>query len=249
MNSRLWLISAILAVALAMAEFIKQNYSRVVDAVREFANNIHTSTVYASSAFAEYLTWHKRQVILAIAIIVICRLALAAWRLHMHVIHIASNFHLAEAELNTLIRSYRAERGRLSRTRERADWYRDIAKKEPPLFNLGDPFPRTVSDQLIETNEAEIQSKRKKKNECVMTAFLLAQLYRAAPEAARTKIEAERKRGATPFVAAGIESLSHEHWRFLRYVVRKRGFPRDLVLKNGDQYIYNWDVIRELTQE
>ena len=27
------------------------------------------------------------------------------------------------------------------------------------------------------------------------------------------------------------------------------GFPRDLVLKNGDTYIYNWDVIRELTQE
>ncbi len=58
-----------------------------------------------------------------------------------------------------------------------------------------------------------------------MTAFLLAQLYRAAPEAARTKIEAERKRGATPYVAAGIEGLSHEHWRLLRYVVRKRGFP------------------------
>ena len=82
-----------------------------------------------------------------------------------------------------------------------------------------------------------------------MTAFLLAQLYRSAPEAARTKIEAERKRGVTPYVAAGIESLSHEHWRYLRHAVRKWGFPRDLVLKNGDTYIYNWDVIRELTQE
>ena len=225
MNSRLWLISAILAVALAMAEFIKQNYARVVDAVTELVHTIHTSAVYASSAFAEYLTWHKRQVIWAIAIIVICRVALAMWRFHLHAISIASNFHLAEAELNTLIRSYRAERGRLSRTKERADWYRDIAKKEPPLIHFGDPFPRTVSDQLIETNEAEIQSKRKKKNECVMTAFLLAQLYRSAPEAARTKIEAERKRGGTPYVAAGIESLSHEHWRYLRYVVRKWGFP------------------------
>ncbi len=225
MNSRLWLISAILALALAIAELIKQNYSRVVDAVTELVHYIHSSIVYASSTWAEYLTGHKHQVVWVIAIIVICRMALAIWRLHLHAIRIASNFHLAEAELNTLIRSYRAERGRLGRTKERADWYRDIAKKEPPLFNLGDPFPRTVSDQLIETNEAEIQSKRKKKNECVMTAFLLAQLYRAAPEAARTKIEAERKRGATPYVAAGIESLSHEHWRFLRYAVRKWGFP------------------------
>jgi hypothetical protein len=225
MNSRLWLISAILALALATAEFIKQNYSRVVNTVTELVHYIHASIVYTSSMVAEYLTWHKHQVVWAIAIIVICRMALAMWRLHLHIIGIVSNFHLAEAELNTLIRSYRAEKGRLSRSKERADWYRDIAKKEPPLFNLGDPFPRTVSDQLIETNEAEIQSKRNKKNDCVMTAFLLAQLYRAAPEAARTKIEAERKRGATPYVAAGIESLSHEHWRFLRYAVRKWGFP------------------------
>ena len=86
---------------LAMAEFIKQNYSRVANAVTELVNTIHTSTVYASSAFAEYLTWHKRQVILAIVIIVICRVALAMWRFHLHAICIASNFHLAEAELNT----------------------------------------------------------------------------------------------------------------------------------------------------
>ncbi len=137
MNSRLWLISAILALALAIAEFIKQNYSRVVDAVTELVHYIHASIVYTSSALAEYLTGHQHQVILAVAIIVICRMALAIWRFHLRTVRIASNFHLAEAELNTLIRSYRAERGRLSRTKERADWYRDIAKKEPPIFNLG----------------------------------------------------------------------------------------------------------------
>ena len=225
MNSRLWLISAILAVTLAMAEFIKQNYSRVVDALTEFVHIYTCQYRICLKCSGGIPDWAQASGHLG-------------YRDNRYMPHgaryvapsstpidIASNFHLAEAELNTLIRSYRAERGRLSRTKERADWYRDIAKKEPPLIHFGDPFPRTVSDQLIETNEAEIQSKRKKKNECVMTAFLLAQLYRAAPEAARTKIEAERKRGATPYVAAGIESLSHEHWRFLRYVVRKWGFP------------------------
>ncbi len=249
MNSRLWLISAILAVVLATAEFIKQNYSRFVYAVSDFTLSIHEGVVNAMNAAGTFVASHKQVVIWAIGLFVILRMALAMWRLHLHAIKIASNFHLAEAELNTLIRSFRAERGRVSRTRERAEWYRDIAKKEPPIFNFGDPFPRTVSDQLIETNEAEVQSKRKKKNECVMTAFLLAQLYRAAPEAARTKIEAERKRGSTPYVAAGIESLSHENWRYLRYVVRRWGFPKNLVLKDGDTYIYNWDVIRALTQE
>jgi hypothetical protein len=195
------------------------------------------------------LAHHEAAVIAAVAILIMLRLALSIWRLHMRTIEIASNFYLAEAELNSLIKTFRAHKGRLGRAKERAEWYRDIAKKEPPVFNLGDPFPATISDKLIETNEDEIQSKRKKKNDCVLTAFLLGQLYRGAPKAARTKIATERKTGKNPYVAAGIEYLSNQNWRLLRYVVWKWGFPKGLVLKEGDNYIFNWDVIKTLTEE
>lgn len=225
MNRRLLLIAAILALALAIAEFIKVNYSRFTDATAQWYLMMDVFLTNTSDAAITFLTVHKYAMISGIAALVVLRIALALWRLHIREISIATNFHLAEAELNGLIRSFRSHKGRIGRSKERAEWYRDIAKKELPVFHLGDPFPRTVSDHLIELNEFEIQWQRKKKNDCIMTAFLLAQLYRAAPEAARAKIEAERKRGHSPYIAAGIESLSNENWRLLRYVVRKRGFP------------------------
>lgn len=228
------------------ANYIAQVWKAIFSDVADFLKN---SYLAIRADIGYLLTHHEAAVIAALALIVIFWLALSVWRLHMRTIYIASNFHLAEAELNSLIKTFRAQKGRLGRAKERADWYRDIAKKEPPLFNLGDPFPQTVSDRLIDTNEQEIQSKRKKKNDCVLTALLLARLYRASPSGARTKIETERKSGKEPYIAAGIEYLSGENWRLLRYVVWKWGFPRGLVLKDGDNYIYNWDVIRVLIEE
>ncbi len=217
-------------------------YFAVVDDIRSLYIDVKANIDYV-------LSHHEAAVIAALALIAIFRIALAMWRLHMRTIEMASNFYLAEAELNSLIKTFRATEGRIRRAKERAEWYRDIAKKEPPLFHFGNPFPPTISDKLIETNETEIQSNRKKKNDCVLTAFLLAQLYRAAPQAALTKIETERKSGKDPYVAPGIERLSNENWRLLRYVVWKWSFPKGLVLKDGDKYIYNWDVIKALTEE
>jgi hypothetical protein len=225
---------------------IAQVWKAILSDVADFLKN---SYLAIRTDIDYLLTHHEAAVIAALALLVILRLALSLWRLHMRTIEIASNFYLAEAELNSLIKTFRAHKGRLGRAKERAEWYRDIAKKEPPLFNLGDPFPETISDKLIGTNEDEIQSKRKKKNDCVLTAFLLSQLYRSAPQASLTKIETERRTGKEPYVAAGIEYLSNQHWRLLRFVVWKWGFPKGLVLKDGDNYIYNWDVIKTLTEE
>ena len=232
---------------------VKEDLDHVLEVWKEIlfdlAGLIKATYLTIKSNTDYVLTNHTAAVIAILVLIATFRIALAAWRLHMRTIEIASNFYLAEAELNSLIKTFRAHKGRLVRAKERAEWYRDIAKKEPPLFNLGDPFPETISDKLIETNEDEIQNKRKKKNDCVLTAFLLAQLYRAAPQAALTKIETERKTGKNPYVAAGIEYLSNQNWRLLRYVVWKWGFPKGLILREGDRYIFNWSVIKALTEE
>ncbi len=249
MNTRLWVIAAILGMALAITEFIKQVYPRLEDGSRELLTSVRANYWRFLADAERFWAEHKQAVILAAGVIVLLRIVLALWRLHIRTIAIASNFDVAEADLNGMIKSFRAHKGRLSRTKERADWYANIAKKEPPLFNFGDPFPSTISDRLIETNESEVQSKRKKQSDCIMTAFLLAQLYRAAPEAARAKIEVERQLGNSPYVAPGIDFLINENWRLLRYVVHTRGFPRGLVLKEGDAHIYNWDVIKALIQE
>lgn len=229
MSSRLLGVAVILICFIAAAEFIKQNYLRFADDTRKISavtsSYIKGHYALVTSDAGYILNNHSTEVINVLLSLGILLLIAVGWHLHMRYIYIASNFHLAEAELNELIQSYRSHRGRLQRTKERAEWYRDIAKREPPLFNLGDPFPRTVSDELIQANEAEIQSKRKKKNDCVMTAFLLSQLYRSAPAAARAKIEVESQRGKVPYVAPGIDYLVNENWRLIRYVVYKWGFP------------------------
>jgi hypothetical protein len=174
------------------------------------------------------------------------------WSLHLHTMAIASAFGVAELELNGLIKKYKGQGSRLQRVKERSEWYHDIAKIAPApvgLFGRADPYPKTVSDDIIAWNEKEAQSKKAARGNAVMTAYLLALLYNGSPGNVQRKLKAELARGGNPYVAPGIDYLSKQHWRWVEYVVRKRGFPKNLVMKSGDGYKYNWDVIRDLTQE
>lgn len=178
--------------------------------------------------------------------------SLYLWNLHLYTMEIASAFGVAELELNGLIKKYKGHGGRLQRVKERSEWYHDIAKIAPApvgLFGRADPYPKTVSDDIIAWNEDEAQSKKKARGQAAMTAYLLALLYNGSPGGVQRKIKAELARGGNPYIAPGIDYLSKQHWRWVEYVVRKRGFPKSLVMKSGDSYKYNWDVIRDLTQE
>jgi hypothetical protein len=70
-------------------------------------------------------------------------------------------------------------------------------------------------------------------------------LYNASPDMARDKI----RRAKNPYIATGIKHLSEENWRLIRYAVWKYGFPRKIVLKDGDTFLRNWDALRLLTEE
>ena len=85
------------------------------------------------------------------------------WSLHLHTMAIASAFGVAELELNGLIKKYKGQSSRLQRVKERSEWYHDIAKIAPApvgLFGRADPYPKTVSDDIIAWNEKEAQSKK-----------------------------------------------------------------------------------------
>ena len=151
---------------------------------------------------------------------------------------------MAEAELNLLIKRC-DDSGRQNRVSERYDWYNGLAKKTAAFTLVGESFPRTVSDTLIEQNEKETGEGRGDKGRRAQTAFYLLLLYRASPGAVRAKIDAELMLGKSPYLAAGIRQLSATHWRVLQRVVRKRGFPRNLVMKSGSGYLRNWDVIKK----
>lgn len=178
---------------------------------------------------------------------------LKLWAIQMRLNYIASLFDLAEAELNELISRARGHGGRKGRVAERYEWYDKLAKKEPAIGLFGssrDAFPPTVSDTLIEANETETQLKRKQAYQMTVTAMFLRMLYNASPEAVKAKIAADtRENGRAPFIAAGIEELSEEHWRLIDWVVRRRGYPMSLTLiKEGTRYT-GMDVIDKITQE
>ena len=180
------------------------------------------------------------------------KVALTVWQWRMHAMGVASCFATAELHFNTLIKAFRSHGSRKSRVKERSEWYHDIAKKDPApvgLFSAAGPFPKTVSDDIIEWNEKEVQSKRRRRNDCMMTAALLARLYSCSPGGARMIIEHAKNDGKVPYIAPGIERLVKENWRMVRYVVRTYGFPRDIVMVEDGKTLRNWEVLNKLLKE
>lgn len=168
-------------------------------------------------------------------------LAKYGWKLYWRLIWIESCLTLAERELNALILKGRDHGGRKNRVAERYEW-NALDKWAPPFRLIGD-VPARFADALVAENEKETQEHRRDMGRVKLTAFLLRQLFDASPDAAKAKIIAEfRNKGEIPYIAAGIYELLNlkdfrlynwkggVNWRELGYVVRSRGFPREIVM-------------------
>lgn len=174
------------------------------------------------------------------------------WDFHLYLMVVRGSFSQVELELNNLIKKYKGHGSRLQRVKERREWYDTVAKKEPApvgLFSNSGPFPHTVSDDIIAWNEKEAQSKKTARGQAVETAYYLALLLRGGPGSVRRKIASIKAAGKEPFLVPGVEYLAAQHWRILEYAVKRWKYPRNLVMKKGDEYIRGWDVLNDLLQE
>jgi hypothetical protein len=187
----------------------------------------------------------------AYAILMLAGFASAiAWRFYMHIQEVAGAFDMTEAELNDMISGFRSHGSRLSHVKERKSWYDDFGKKDPVpgglfMSQYTDPYPRTISEELIEKNEADLQKKHRKRGMAMDTAFLYALVCRASPAMARDKIAESNM-----YVSVGISHLVKEDWRMLKRVAKWYGYPKHLVMRKEDGNFWrNWEVLDRCTKE
>ena len=183
--------------------------------------------------------------------------ALQAWNFHGYLAWVGGQFKLAERELNALILRGRDHGGRKDRIAERYEW--NTFDKWAPHGNVlafrgTMPDTSAIAKEFIRENEAEVKEYRQTMGRVKLTAFLLRELLNISAGTAIAKIQAEQRQrnGELPFIASGIWELlgaketvppsewKPVHWRVLAYVVRKQGFPRELVMtkKRPDGTLY-----------
>jgi len=198
-------------------------------------------------------------------IVLLVGLAAVKVSLHFQEEDVARCLTLAERDFNSLVSGGMSHGGRKERVEERRQWNE---MDRPATVQINTAGFRSVAHDLVEWNEKDANGKGTTMGKASITAFVLRELYAGDVEAAQIKIFADTRNnnGTAPYIAPGIyELVGFRHFDpqhgfppnvgvkrwLLQRVVRRRGFPLDIRMKNADtnEFRKAEDALNQLLQQ